>query len=95
MTETKSESLVPEQCAGWRIAGTMYPILAEAQAAALARILDGMDDGSKHEQAEQAAAIIVNHREEVLAILSLEAPRQRKPRADRGTTRTKKIAPVA
>lgn len=34
------------------------------------------------------------HRAEALAILSLEAPKQRKPRADRGTKRTKKIAPV-
>lgn len=94
MTETDSESLIPKHCLGWVVREVMHPILEEAQKASLAKILDGLDDGAKHEEAERAAAIIMAHRAEVLAILSLEAPKQRKPRADRGTKRTKKIAPV-
>lgn len=96
MTDTKPESLVPEPCEGWKIDGVMYPILDDAQRAALVSILQREitthTDGGEY---EKAVNVLVNHRAEVLAILSLEAPKQRKARADKGRPRTKKIAPVA
>lgn len=91
MTEPKT-NLIPEECKGWKIDGVMYPILEDAQRAALRTIIYpvGAVEG-KNDVAEN----IVSHRAEIMAILSLEAPKQRKPRCDKGTSRTKKIAPVA
>lgn len=77
-----------EPCGGWRVGDALFPILDQAQKAALCAVL-GCDSDAESVQA------IVEHRAEVIKILSMEAPKPRKPRADRGTKRTRKIAPVA
>ena len=76
-----------ERCEGYRIGDALYPILADAQKAALCQVMGCDKDAS-------GVATIVAHREEVIKILSMEAPKVRKTRKDKGGKRTTKIAPV-
>lgn len=98
MIEPKT-NLIPEECKGWKIDGVMYPVLEEAKLAAVERIFEprmlGMLNEHQQVTAKAIAGQILDHDAEIMAILSLEAPKQRKPRCDKGTSRTKKIAPVA
>jgi hypothetical protein len=72
-----------EPCEGYRVGDGLYPILVDAQKAALSRVT-GL------EASNSALGDIVANREEVIKILSLKEPKQRKPRADKGTHRTRK-----
>lgn len=94
MTEPKI-NFIPEECKGWKIDGVMYPVLEEAQRAAIKRAIFQACEKDAELDADYITGAIVANRAEVIAILSLEAPKQRKPRCDKGTSRTKKIAPVA
>lgn len=89
-------------CSGYEVEGQMFSILEDAQRAALMKMFSYLFyDSSSDADAEQvgcnhatlAAEAIIKHRAEVLAILSLEPAKERKPRSDRGMKRTKKIAP--
>lgn len=90
MTETKPNSIVPKECRGWEVAGVMHPILEHARRAAIAALFDKTDMSN----IEFVCNTLLGHRDEVLAILSLEAPKQRKTRRDKGHPRTRKIAPL-
>lgn len=85
-------NLIPEQCPGWKCGDGLYPVLRDAQKAALEAVIgENLDAGLRGD----VAAVLIDRREDVIKILSLEAPKERKPRADKGRPRTKKIAPVA
>lgn len=94
MTEPKT-NFIPEECKGWKIDGVMYPVLEEAQRAAIKSTIFPACDKDVEHDADYITGAIVANRAEVVAILSLEAPKERKTRRDKGTKRTTKIAPVA
>lgn len=76
---------------GWQHGGSLYPVLAHAQQAALKDILAS----SMGELADKAAAAIVAAKDEVVKILTVSEPRSRKRRSDFGTHRPAKKKPAA
>lgn len=80
-----SENLIPEKGPGWRVGKCFYPILRDAQAAAISALLNVDTLG-------QIPDAILDHQEEVIKILSLgkDEPKPRKRRKDAGTHRTQK-----
>lgn len=95
---TEKDDIIPHLCNGWAVAGVMRPILEEAQLAAIEMVFDrelaAMQDEHGKVTAKGIAGRVLDNAEILIAILSLEAPKQRKTRRDKGHPRTRKIAPL-
>ena len=73
-------------CFGYQVGEKMLPVLRDAQIEAINAILSAVPAGGKHAEA------LVDAKQTVLEILTVKPPR--KTRSDKGTSKTKRIAPV-
>lgn len=81
-----------ESCTGWKCGDALYPLLRDAQKAALEGIIgENLAEGIRGD----IAGLLIGRKEDVIKVLSLAEPKERKTRADKGSKRTRKIAPVA